>query len=140
MLARNRRYFTMAPRQETPFSQPERAYVKPIILLVDEFALSDAEAFTNGFRTLGLGKIVGMPTMGWIIFTYSATLVDGSVIRVPHMGCFTLDGRDMENWGVPPDIQVEYPPADYQAGRDPQIERAVKELLKDSRLKRSAGP
>jgi tricorn protease len=39
-----------------------------------------------------------------------------------------MDGRDMENWGVPPDIRVENSPADDAAGRDPQLERAVQEL------------
>lgn len=136
ILERNRHYFTFVPRRETPFPQPERAFVKPLILLVDEHTLSDGEVFANGFRELGLGKIVGVPTMGWIIFTASRPLVDGSVIRLPHLGCYTLDGRDMENWGVPPDVHVPYTPADYAAGKDPQLERAVRELLKDPRLKR----
>lgn len=134
ILARNRHYFTFAPRTETPFPQPERAYVKPVILLINEGSLSDAEVFANGFRELGLGKIVGTPTMGWIIFTYRVTLVDGSTFGVPHLGCLTTDGRDMENWGVPPDIRVEATPADHARGRDPQLERAVRELLADPRL------
>jgi tricorn protease len=125
MLERNRHYFRMAPRLETPFPQPERAYTKPVVLLINEHSLSDAEAFAHGFRELKIGKTVGVPTMGWIIFTYGTTLVDGSLFRVPHLGCFTLDGRDMENWGVPPDLRVENTPADFQAGRDPQLERAV---------------
>ena len=136
ILARNKHYFTFAPRLEAPFPQPEKAYVKPIVLLVDEFSLSDAEVFANGFRELGLGKIVGMPSMGWIIFTHSQSLVDGTQIRVPHMGCFTLEGRDLENWGVPPDLRVEYTPADSAAGRDPQLERALLELAKDPRVKK----
>lgn len=141
ILERNRHYFTFAPRFETPFPQPERAYVKPVVLLVNEGSLSDAEVFTNGFKELGLGKVVGTPTMGWIIFTYSFPLVDGSFMRIPHLGCFTLDGRDMENWGVPPDIRVENTPADYQAGRDPQLDRAVEEAmkgLKENREKKGA--
>jgi tricorn protease len=136
ILERNRVYFNFAPRRETPFPQPERAFQKPVILLIDEHSLSDAEVFANGFRQLGLGKIVGQPTMGWIIFTTSRTLVDGSSIRLPHIGCYTLDGRDMENWGVPPDIRVPYSPTDYAAGKDPQLERAVQELLKDPRMKK----
>ncbi len=136
ILARNRHYFTFSPRLETPFPQPERAVVKPIILLINEFSLSDAEVFANGFRELGLGKILGQPTMGWIIFTTSRSLIDGSTIRLPHLGCYTLDGRDMENWGVPPDLRVENTPEDYLAGRDPQLERAVNELLKHEKLKR----
>lgn len=136
ILARNKHYFTFSPRRETPFPQPERAYTRPIILLINEGSLSDAECFTNGFRELGLGKIVGVPTMGWIIFTSGQTLVDGSFIRTPHLGCFTMSGRDMENWGVPPDIQVENTAADFAAGKDPQLERAVTELLADPRVRK----
>ena len=130
ILERNRHYFVFAPRTEAPFSEPERAYVKPIILLINEFALSDAEVFANGFRTLGLGKIVGTPTMGWIIFTSSATLLDGSVIRMPHIGCFTKDGKDMENLGIAPDIRIEESLSDFANGKDAQLERAVSELTK----------
>lgn len=136
ILARNKHYFTFAPRRETPFPQPERAYTRPIILLINEGSLSDAECFSNGFRELGLGKIVGVPTMGWIIFTSGQVLVDGSFIRTPHLGCFTLSGRDMENWGVPPDIRVENSAADAAGGKDPQLERAVAELLGDPRIKK----
>ena len=136
ILERNRHYFTFAPRTEAPFPQPERAYTKPIILLVNEFALSDAEVFANGFKELKLGKVIGTPTMGWIIFTTGTGLLDGSFMRIPFMACNTLDGRDMENWGVPPDILVENTPAAYQAGHDTQLERAAQELLKDPRLPR----
>ncbi|MEP6754540.1 MAG: S41 family peptidase [Chthonomonadales bacterium] len=136
MIERNKHYFTFAPRLETPFAVPERAYTKPLILLTDGEALSDAEVFANGFRELGLGKIVGEPTMGWIIFTYGFPLLDGTVCRIPHLGCFTNSGKDMENWGVPVDIRVENTPADAMAGRDPQVERAVEEVLKDPRLKK----
>ena len=130
ILERNRRYFTFAPRSEASFAQPERAYTKPIILLINEFALSDAEVFANGFRTLGLGKIVGTPTMGWIIFTNATTLLDGSTLRMPYLGCFTNEGKDMENLGIPPDIRVETSLGDFSSGKDPQLDRAVSELTK----------
>lgn len=135
MLSRTKYYFTMAPRTEAPFPQPERAVVKPVIVLMDEFSLSDAEVFANGFKEYKIGKVVGKPTMGWIIFTSGQSLVDGSFIRTPYIACFTNDGRDMELWGVPPDIDVDYTPADYMAGRDPQLERAIQEILKDPRIK-----
>ncbi len=136
ILERNRRYFTFVWRNETPFPQPERAFTKPVILLTNPGSLSDAECFANGWRELNIGKIVGQPTMGWIIFTSSRILLDGSLIRIPGLGCFTNTGRDMENWGVPPDITVDMTPEDAINGKDPQIERAVEELLKDKRIKK----
>lgn len=136
ILERTKHYFNMTPRTETSFPQPEHAWTKPIIVLMDEASLSDAEVFANGFKELKLGKIVGQPTMGWIIFTSGQQLIDGSFIRTPHIACTTMDGRDMELWGVPPDIRVELTPADYMAGKDTQLDRAVEEILKDPRLKK----
>ncbi len=136
MVERNKHYFTFVWRNETPFTQPERAITKPVILLTNPGSLSDAECFANGWRELNIGKIVGQPTMGWIIFTSSRLLLDGSMIRVPGLGCFTNSGRDMENWGVPPDVLVDMTPEDAMNGKDPQIEKAVEEVLKDKRIKK----
>lgn len=136
ILARTKHYFSMAPRTETPWPQPEKAYTKPTIVLTDEFSLSDAEVFSNGYKELGIGKVVGNTTMGWIIFTSGRRLLDGSFMRTPYIACYTMDGRDMELWGVPPDVKVTYRPEDYQAGRDAMLLRGVEELLKDPRLRK----
>lgn len=132
ILSRNKPYFIMKPRNGMPFLQPERAWTKPTVLLINERSFSDAEIFPNGFRALGLGKLVGVPTNGYVIFTSGQGLIDGSVIRTPYNGCYTLDGKNLENYGVPPDIRVENTPEDFTAGRDPQLERAVEEALKES--------
>ncbi len=47
----------------------QRALGSPTILVTNESSLSDAEDFTEGYRYLGLGKVVGVPTAGWIIYT-----------------------------------------------------------------------
>ena len=52
----------------------QRALERPTILVTNQHSLSDAEDFTEGYRTLKLGKVVGEPTSGWIIYTGSATL------------------------------------------------------------------
>jgi len=103
---------------------------KPIILLTNEQSLSDAEMTANGFKTLKLGKIVGNETYHWIIFTSGAGLVDGSFIRLPSWGCYTLDGKDLEATGVQPDIKVINTFEDKINGKDPQLDRAVEEILK----------
>ncbi len=103
---------------------------KPIVLLVNEQSLSDAEMTTTGFKALKLGKIIGNETYHWIIFTSGAGLVDGSFVRLPSWGCFTLDGKDIEANGVKPDILVVNTFEDKINGRDPQIDRAVDEILK----------
>ena len=61
----------------------QRSLERPTILVTNQHSLSDAEDFTEGYRTLKLGKVVGEPTSGWIIYTGSQTLVDGSTMRMP---------------------------------------------------------
>ncbi|HXS56401.1 MAG TPA: S41 family peptidase, partial [Hanamia sp.] len=112
--------------------QPDFApAAKPIILLVNEQTLSDGEMTAAGFKELKLGKIIGTDTYHWIIFTSGKGLVDGSLVRLPSWGCFTLDGKNLEHTGVSPDIQVKNTFEDRMDDKDPQIIRAVDEILKD---------
>jgi C-terminal processing protease CtpA/Prc len=102
---------------------------KPIVLLTNEQSLSDAEMTAAGFKALKLGKVVGNETYHWIIFTSGARLVDGSFVRLPSWGCYTLDGKDLEATGVQPDIKVVNTFEDKIGGRDPQLDRAIDEVL-----------
>jgi tricorn protease len=56
----------------------QRSLELPTVLVTNQNSLSDAEDFTEGYRTLKLGKVVGEPTAGWVIFTGSVTLIDGT--------------------------------------------------------------
>ena len=103
---------------------------KPIVLLINEQSLSDAEMTAAGFKALKLGTIIGNDTYRWIIFTSGVTLVDGSSVRMPGWGCYTLDGKDLEKWGVQPDIKVINTFEDKINGRDSQVDRAVEEILR----------
>jgi C-terminal processing protease CtpA/Prc/Tol biopolymer transport system component len=103
---------------------------KPIVLLINEQSLSDAEMTAAGFKALKLGKIIGMPTYRWIIFTSGAGLVDGSFVRLPSWGCYSMDGNDLEFTGVAPDILVPLNFQDKINKRDPQLDKAIEEVLK----------
>jgi C-terminal processing protease CtpA/Prc len=103
---------------------------KPIVLLTNEQSLSDAEMTAAGFKALKLGKIIGNDTYHWIIFTSGARLVDGSFVRLPSWGCYTLEGKDLELNGVQPDIKVVNSFEDKINGRDPQLDKAIEEILK----------
>ncbi|WP_347158905.1 S41 family peptidase [Pontibacter chitinilyticus] len=100
-----------------------------IVLLVNEQTLSDGEMAASGFKQLGLGKIIGTDTYRWIIFTSGKSLVDGSFYRLPSWGCYTLDGKDIEKTGVTPDIYIKTTFKDRLENKDPQLERAVQEIL-----------
>ena len=114
-----------APLRTSPYPQ----FDGPKALLTNEYSFSDAEIFPSGWRAKNLGPIVGMPTGGAVIGTYDTTLVNGSRFRVPVNGWFTMEGIDLERYGVPPDAEVPYNYEDFRAGRDPQIAKAVELLL-----------
>jgi C-terminal processing protease CtpA/Prc len=112
--------------------QPDFApAAKPVILLVNEQTLSDGEMTAEGFKQLQLGKIVGTDTYHWIIFTSAMSLVDGSSVRLPSWGCYTLEGKNLEQNGVSPDIYVKNTFDDRMNNTDPQIQKAVEEILKE---------
>jgi tricorn protease len=102
----------------------------PIILLINEYSLSDAEMTANGFKALRLGTIVGTRTYGWLIFMTSRRLINGARFSIPFWGCYTLEGEDLETiGGVVPDVTVVNTVADRVEGRDPQLNKAIKILL-----------
>lgn len=102
---------------------------KPIVLLINEQSLSDAEVTAGGFKELGLGTIIGTETYRWIIFTSGKGLVDGSFYRLPSWGIYTLDGDNLEKTGVSPDIYIENTFKDRLEEKDPQLQRAIQYIL-----------
>lgn len=103
---------------------------RPIVLLINEQSLSDAEMTAQGFKELGLGTVVGTETYRWIIFTSGAGLVDGSFYRLPAWGCYTLDGRNLEKDGVTPDVRVDEGFVDRLKGNQNQLDKAIELILK----------
>jgi C-terminal processing protease CtpA/Prc len=133
VLAR-RGYLTMTPRglpaSPARTSLGQRSLELPTILVTNQHSLSDAEDFTEGYRTLKLGKVVGEPTSGWIIFTGSQTLVDGTSIRMPGTRITSNDGKTMELNPRPVDVPVTRPIGETYTGKDSQLDTAVRELLR----------
>jgi C-terminal processing protease CtpA/Prc len=109
----------------------QRVLEHPTILVTNEASLSDAEDFTEGYRTLHLGKVVGEPTAGWIIYTSNVSLIDGSSLRLPFIRIQGHDGTDMELHPRPVDIEVARPLGETYQQRDSQLDAAVKELLSE---------
>ena len=104
---------------------------KPSVALCNENSYSNAEIFSHAYKSLGLGTLVGQPTFGAVISTGGYGLVDGSYVRMPLRGWFVKETElNMEHNPAVPDILIENPPA-YKARKvDPQLNRAVEELLK----------
>jgi tricorn protease len=136
-----REYQIWQPRGTEPNPRPFSGFFGPKVVLQNWRSASNAEMFPAGFRALGLGKVIGTPTMGAVIGTGSYSLIDGSTVRTPGVGIYLADqGRtNMENYGVQPDILVDNSPEDNLAGRDRQLEAAVQELVEQlSRSKSTA--
>ena len=104
---------------------------KPIVLLINEQSLSDAEFTAAGFKALNLGTVVGTETYRWLIFTSGKSLVDGSFYRLPSWGCYRVDGKDIEMYGVEPDVYLRNKMTDRLNGNDPQLEKAIEIIMND---------
>ena len=143
VLAR-RGYLTMTPRGQS--STPartvlgQRALHRPTILLTNQHSLSDAEDFSEGYRSLRLGQVVGEPTAGWIIYTSNQPLIDGTSFRLPFIKITANDGTNMERNPRPVDIEATRPIGETLIGRDSQLDVAVRELLKQLSSSRSTSP
>jgi tricorn protease len=102
-----------------------------VVALADEFSGSDGDIVTAAIKILGLGPVVGARTWGGVIgIDGYHQLADGTGISVPRYATW-LDGFgwDVENHGVDPDVEVVPSPDDHAAGRDPQLETAVRMAL-----------
>jgi tricorn protease len=102
---------------------------RPTILVTNEHSGSNTEMFSEGYRTLGLGKVVGRPTAGAVIWTSDWQLLDGSSFRLPRIQVATLQGENLEGAARPVDFDVEQPLGDRARGIDRQLDEAVKRLL-----------
>lgn len=104
----------------------------PTIAMCNEGSYSNAEIFSHAYKALGHGKLVGTPTFGAVISTGGQGLIDGSFVRMPFRGWFVKEsGMNMENNPATPDIIVEMLPDSKAKKSDPQLKRAVDELLSD---------
>jgi len=114
-----------------PQTYPQDAPRGPMVALTDEFAGSDGDIVTAAIKTLGLGPVVGTRTWGGVIgYDGRHQLVDGTAITAPRYAMWLAGyGWTVENHGIDPDAEVVVSPDDYAAGRDPQLETAVRMAL-----------
>jgi C-terminal processing protease CtpA/Prc/Tol biopolymer transport system component len=107
------------------------AWMKPSIAVCNEGSYSNAEIFSHAYKTLGIGKLVGVPTNGSVISTGGRPLMDGSFVRLPFRGWFTkTTDKNQELGPAVPDITVNNSPDWIAKGTDDQLKAAVEEILK----------
>jgi len=119
-------------RSGGPVWNMQYAFRGHMVILCDQETASDGEAITEGFRRLGLGKVIGMRTWGGEIWLSSDNrLVDNGIATAAETGVYGPEGKWLiEGHGVDPDIMVDNLPFETFKGKDAQLEFAVNYLKK----------
>jgi len=129
-----------ANRVGSDLVQPQGIF-GPKVMLINERAGSGGDAMPWYFKRAGVGKLIGTRTWGGLVgMAGGPPLMDGGFVGAPSSGIYNpLTGEwEVENIGVPPDIEVEQDPALVRKGRDPQLEKAVEVVLEE--LKKNPPP
>lgn len=117
-------------RHGADLKTPSASIQGPKVMLINEIAGSGGDLLPWMFRKFGLGPLIGKRTWGGLVGTLGfPLLMDGGSVTAPNLAIWTEDGWVVENEGVAPDIEVEITPADYVAGRDPQLEKAIEVIM-----------
>ena len=122
-------------RHGQDWQSPANAHNGSMAMLINGWSGSGGDCFPYYFKKAGLGPLIGTRTWGGLIgITGSPELADSGGVTVPAFGIYDLNGNwIIEGEGVSPDIEVVDDPAEFAQGRDPQLERAIAEVLKDLR-------
>jgi tricorn protease len=117
---------------DDPGTYPGTVFHGPMVCLLNETSASDGDIFPYMFRRAGLGPLIGKRSWGGVVgITSLGPLIDGGTVFVPLQGMVSTEGEwIIEGHGVDPDLVVENDPKSVIEGRDPQLERAVAEVLK----------
>ncbi len=103
----------------------------PVAIMTNQYSASNAEIFSEGFRRMKLGPIIGEATGGNVLTVGGRYgLWDGGAVQIPFIGIVSVDGEPLERIGRRVDFDVRFDPNAWNAGRDNQIEVAVRELMK----------
>ncbi|MEB3212038.1 MAG: S41 family peptidase, partial [Leptolyngbyaceae bacterium] len=128
-------WFFWQPRVGKPFWNMQWAFRGHMVVLCNEHTASDGEAFTEGFRRLGLGKIIGTRTWGGEIWlSFNTWLVDRGIASAAEIGVYGPEGEWLiEGHGVEPDIVVDNLPHSTFKGEDAQLDYAISYLQEQIR-------
>ncbi len=122
----------MSARNAKPTTVPDQVFVGPMACVTNHYAASDGDFFSYFFKKYKLGKLIGTRTWGGVRGIRGYTwLIDHGYTTQPEFALYSTHSKWLiENHGVEPDIRVDNLPEQVMAGRDPQLETAVKLLLK----------
>jgi tricorn protease len=117
---------------EDASTYPQVVFHGPMVALMNETSASDGDIFPAMFKQAGLGPLIGKRSWGGVIgITSYGPLIDGGQVNVPQFGFADTGGNwIIEGHGVEPDIVVENDPASVIRGEDPQLDRAIQEVMR----------
>ncbi len=117
---------------DEPRTYPYTAFHGHMVCLISETSASDGDIFPHYFREAGLGPLIGKRSWGGVVgISGTGTLIDGGTVYVPMSGTNAATGEwIIEGYGVDPDIEVDNDPQSIIAGRDPQLERGITEVMR----------
>lgn len=120
-----------ATREGEDFSTPANAIFGPKAMIINEMAGSGGDMMPWLFKKAAIGPLVGKRTWGGLVGIYDyPTLMDGGLVTAPRVAFYNLEGQwDVENYGTPPDVEVELDPKAWREGHDAQLEKAVEVLM-----------
>jgi|HubBroStandDraft_1064217.scaffolds.fasta_scaffold13850_2 tricorn protease len=119
-------------REGSDITTPIEAIFGPKVMIINEMAGSGGDAMPWMFRKTAIGPLVGKRTWGGLVghYTNPGDLMDGGFTGTPNLAFYTPNGTwEVENHGVPPDVDVEYDPKSVREGHDPQLEKAIAVVL-----------
>ncbi|MDH6355654.1 tricorn protease [Dysgonomonas sp. PH5-45] len=130
-LLSGKEYQRFEPRGQYIGSDPFNKWLKPSAVLVCEDNYSNAHGFPWLYKELGIGKLIGTPVPGTMTAVWWENQIDPTIVfGIPQVAVKDMRGQYLENQELQPDIEVYNDPASVLQGRDMQLERAVRELLK----------
>ncbi|MGO8678084.1 MAG: PDZ domain-containing protein [Limisphaerales bacterium] len=132
-------YWTLREGQD--ITSPIEAIFGPKVMIINEMAGSGGDMLPWMFRQTGLGPLVGKRTWGGLVghYTNPDDLLDGGFVGTPDLAFYTPHATwEIENHGVPPDVEVEDDPKLARQGHDAQLERAVEVVMES--LKKNPPP
>jgi tricorn protease len=132
-------WFYWQPRVGNPLWNMQYAFRGHVVVLCDQETSSDGEAFSEGIKRLGIGKLIGMRTWGGEIWlSFDTGLADSGIATAAELGVYGPEGKWLiEGHGAEPDIVKDDLPYATFAGSDAQLDEALKylgeEIQKDPR-------
>jgi tricorn protease len=120
-------------REGHDWSSPSEAIYGPKVMIINEMSGSGGDALPWYFRKAGIGPLIGKRTWGGLVGIGGyPELLDGGRVTAPRAAIYGLNGEwEVENHGVPPDVEVDLDPAAWRQGHDAQLDKAIEVVMQE---------